>query len=321
MKFRPMKASTLENENLQNLKFPLFASAKVDGIRCVIKDGVALSSALKPIRNGFVQNVLAKSAALEGFDGELLLTNLEHRDRPGTHDFGFVSSAIMGSTGTPDFTFWVFDCWNDPRPFVARLWDLIQKFNSPLLKTMVHVKVLPQQFCETLEELMLFESVTLEAGYEGVMTRVFDGKYKFGDSTLKEQYLLKRKPFADSDGVVVGFEEELYNSNEAVVDNLGHAKRSTHKDGMMGKNTLGKFKISTPEWGDFFLGKGKMTHNRAKEIWDNREDYLGKIVVFKYQKMGLKDKPRLPIFKGFRDIDDITTEKGDKLKRLINTNT
>jgi len=28
---------------------------------------------------------------------------------------------------------------------------------------------------------------------------------------------------------------------------------------------------------------------------------MGKIITFKYQLYGTKDKPRMPIFKGFRD--------------------
>lgn len=58
--------------NLNSLPYPLFASVKLDGIRCVIKDGVALSRTLKPIRNQYIQSLLGRPE-FNGLDGELIV--------------------------------------------------------------------------------------------------------------------------------------------------------------------------------------------------------------------------------------------------------
>ena len=63
-----------ETPDLDNLQYPVYVTPKLDGIRCLFKDGVALSRTLKPIPNKSIQ-VWAKQYAkvLEGMDGELIV--------------------------------------------------------------------------------------------------------------------------------------------------------------------------------------------------------------------------------------------------------
>jgi DNA ligase-1 len=60
---RPMLAC----KDATGLKFPLLASAKIDGVRALVKDGKVLSRSLKPIPNRHVQEMFG---SLEGADGE-----------------------------------------------------------------------------------------------------------------------------------------------------------------------------------------------------------------------------------------------------------
>ena len=59
--FRPMKAETYVSED-QLKAWPYLGSRKLDGLRCVIRDGVALSNNLEPFRNKFIQDMLGKRA-------------------------------------------------------------------------------------------------------------------------------------------------------------------------------------------------------------------------------------------------------------------
>jgi DNA ligase-1 len=40
-------------------------------------------------------------------------------------------------------------------------------------------------------------------------------------------------------------------------------------------------------------------------IWDNRDEYIGKIVKYKFFQHGVKELPRHPVFLGFRHEDDL----------------
>jgi DNA ligase-1 len=144
------------------------------------------------------------------------------------------------------------------------------------------------------------------------MLRKICGRYKQGRSTAKEGILLKLKPFEDSEAIITGFEELQHNENEQFTSELGYSKRSSQQAGLVGGNTLGKFLVTGTQeehFGgvEFKVGSGLgLTQALRQEIWDNREKYLGKLIKFKYQKIGSIDKPRIPIFLGFRDASDMS---------------
>lgn len=295
---KPMKGDDLEidDSSLDKLKYPLLGTPKLDGIRS-IKQGKALSSSFKDIPNKYIQRRMMEVP--DGTDGELIIPGMP---------FNKISSAIMSEDGEPDFRFCVFD-------YVST------SLTEPYKQRMARLEALDlPDFCEKVlpvvinskEELIDFEKKCLEAGYEGIMVRSPDSPYKCGRATLKQGWLLKVKRFKDSEATIIGFEEQMENTNEATIDELGRTKRSKHKAGMVGKNTLGKFIVrevgSTPWNGrEFGVGTGEgLTADLRKEIWDNRDKYLGKMIVYKYQVHGVKDLPRLPIWKGFRDPRDLS---------------
>ena len=72
--FKPMLASPFDEALL---KFPVLASPKLDGVRAIVRDGVVLSRALKPIPNKWVQQ---RFSHLEHFDGELIVGASNHPD-------------------------------------------------------------------------------------------------------------------------------------------------------------------------------------------------------------------------------------------------
>lgn len=286
------------------LQFPLYASAKLDGVRAVVKDAVLVSRSLKPIPNGYVQSCLGNTG-LEGLDGELTVGPANDKNVMQS-----TTSGVMSHDGEPDFTFWVFDYWTDPAmPYATRLRRLQLALDTEYLSRFPRVKLLPQLLVTSQEELDKFEQETLAQGYEGVMLRKVESIYKFGRSTAREGHLLKLKRFADSEAVVIGFEELMHNANEATFDELGYTKRSSHADGKVPMATLGALKVRDCVTGiEFSIGTGYSAAQR-QQLWNAQDTLLGKVTKYKHFEVGVKEAPRFPVWLGFRDPIDIGEPK------------
>lgn len=281
MQIKPMLAATVED--IESLPYPLYVSPKLDGIRCLILNSIPVSRKLKPIPNLHMRELLSKPE-FEGFDGELIVGNFQE-----------TTSAVMTHHGEPNFKYFIFDR-------VIEGWYFKRYLGQIAMLPYPYIDHVSQSFVENPKELESYEEYVLSQGYEGVMLRRADGldTYKYGRSTLNQAYLLKLKRFTDAEAEIIGFEERMHNENESEKDNLGYTKRSSSKEGKVPANTLGAFIVRSNTFGVFTLGSG-LDDVLRKEIWNNQNNYLSKILKFKYQKHGTVDKPRFPIFLGFRE--------------------
>ena len=303
--FKPLLAATCGD--LSQLRFPVLASPKLDGIRCVKIGGRALTRKLKEVPNRFVREWIEANLP-DGIDGELLLR--DHRA-----PFNEVSSAIMSKDGEPDFVFAAFDLLQSPAtglfkmdqgslPFEARFRSLVGWWRANPLK---HFTYVDHTRCNNEQELRDLMQVDLDMGYEGTMVRDPAGRYKFGRSTLKEGILLKIKPFQDLTVTVVGVVEQMHNENEATIDNLGHKKRSSAKAGKTGKGVLGALQCVTEDGAEFDVGSGFSEADRAN-LWESKDMLIGAQIDVKHQAPPGGRKPgealRFPVFLRFRHASD-----------------
>lgn len=278
---------------LDKLKFPMFVSTKLDGIRCLVIDSVVYSRSLKPIRNKYVQKLFGKPE-YNGMDGELVVGDVYAKDV-----FQKTTSGVMSSEGEPDVKFYVFDICNRPEEtFTARRFILHNKLKDADNR----VVMLDQHYVETLYDLQQYLEDERIKGGEGLICRNPDGKYKYGRSTPKEQLSVKLKFFEQDEFEVIGFEERMHNTNEATTNELGYTERSSCKENLIPMNTLGSLVLKYDAT-EFRCGTG-FSDVQRKEIWENKEDYLGKLASIRYMSVGSKDLPRVPSFQGWRDIDD-----------------
>lgn len=274
------------------LVFPIYASPKLDGIRVIVKDGQVLSRNGKLIPNLFTQS-LFKSYC--GIDGELIVGSPVH-----PNVFQTTTSGVMTIEGSPNVKLYAFDSWNAEGGINERYVKLLQitKDNS------TNIEIVQQTIVNSEEELLKFEEDCLQKGYEGVIIRYPNAKYKNGRSTIKEGALLKLKRFDDSEAIILSMEPLLRNHNEATKNALGHTERSSHKDNLITDDLLGSLYVQDCVTGvKFNVGSG-FTEKQRKDIWNRQEELKGSIVKYKYFKVGVKDKPRFPVFCGFRHFDD-----------------
>ena len=284
--FRPMLA---KDADLQKLIFPLLASAKLDGVRAVVRDGVVYSRSNKPIPNQFVQ---AKFKHLEHYDGELIFG-----DPTSKSCYRDTVSIVMSFDKSADGVgFFAFDHVEKPTlPYNKRM---------PKTRLKGDAYIHDQVFCACLEDVLDYEAECLRDGYEGLILRSPTAPYKMGRSTVNEGYLLKLKRFVDDEAEIIGFEERMHNGNEAQTNELGRTKRSSHKDGKTGRGDLGALILKRADGVTFNCGTG-FDDELRQDIWNHRSEYLGLIAKYKHFEIGAKDLPRHPVFLGLRDKLDL----------------
>lgn len=288
--FRPMLAAKMPR--LEDLRYPLFASYKMDGIRAVMRDGVLMSRSMKPIPNAAVQEWFRHSG-LENFDGELIV---------GQHDndvYRRTMSAVMSHTGDPtsEIEWCLFDYVHDVLSFRERLKEV--KTAATMHRGVASLK---QMVVNGPEDVLKMHMVAVQLGYEGLILRDPAGLYKQGRSTAREQGMIKVKMFEDSEAEILGFRMLMHNANEATASEIGLTKRSSHKANMIPTDRMGAIKVRDIHTGvEFEIGTGFTDEDRRMLSRYN----TGRIIKYKFFAGGVKDKPRFPVFLGFRDHRDL----------------
>lgn len=294
--FRPMLASPAD---LDAIRYPIFASPKLDGIRAAVVGGKLLSRTLKEIPSRHIFNTLSRPE-FEGLDGELIVgaptSPSCYRD---------TVSGVMADNKVFDFTYYVFDLWTESHlPFVARKHKLVELASRP--GTTPYIRLVQHECLEYRTQLDEYEARVVAGGHEGIMLNSMQAVYKFGRATTKGGELLKIKRFVDAEAVIIGMEEEMFNGNEAETNELGRTKRSSAQAGKTGKGTMGALIVRDVKTGvEFNIGTGFTAEDR-KHFWNLRgvvaEAKRGTLPVIKYKSfpIGVKDKPRHPVFLGLR---------------------
>jgi DNA ligase-1 len=351
--FRPMRAGDVPllpngEHDLSVVRYPVLASPKIDGIRCLITENGPVSRSLKPIRNDFIRERLSKLPV--GFDGEITVGKITSGTDENDSVMNRTSSGVMSKEGEPDYIYHVFDDFTAPGGFFDRQEVLRAKLAAMGAKSLAETRAVHLAHTTLLGPLSLvaYEEKCVADGYEGIMIRSVNGPYKYGESTTKEGYLLKYKRWKDAEAWVIGALEEMANNNEAKKNALGLTERSTHKGNKTPKGVLGKLEcmwFDPPPGADpkavFEIGTG-FTKEQREEFWKEHlyavpsaarktesgyvappaipADWLlkngdkdlsglaGRLAKFKYQEITPDGVPRFQVFICFRDPDDLPSQ-------------
>lgn len=282
------------------IRLPSYLSPKLDGFRVLVeKENSLLSRKLIQIPNRFTRARFGRKE-LAGLDGELIVGSPVDKQV-----FNVSASALRTEDGEPDATLYVFDTFLYPRePYTKRL-EIIKEIAARYPE---NIKVVVQHYIESRDEIAPFEEKVVGMGFEGVIVRYANSPYKFGRSTEQEGYLLKIKRWTDAEALVLKVLQGKTNMNAAMVDALGYTKRSSAKSGKKLLETAGAYLVRDLKSGVEFkcnIGPG-VTQKERDEIWKNRADIEGKMVVtYKYVGYGMKDKPKWAQALRFRPAFDV----------------
>jgi DNA ligase-1 len=145
---KPMLADKCER--LHALNFPLLATPKLDGIRCLKINGRALTRSFKPMSNRFIREWIEANLP-DGLDGELIVKGTTFNETAGH---------VGRESGEPDFTFAVFDYVSEgiDVPYACRMQELARLPDYQRVD-----KVLPEEI-HTLDDLMAYEERCVSRG-------------------------------------------------------------------------------------------------------------------------------------------------------------
>lgn len=304
------KATDEQVAHLIKEKGHLWAFPKIDGVRCLNRgrmnehdkriEGDLLSRSMKKFPNLEINEAFG-SADFRGLDGELTVTD---PNDPGA--CRAASGAVATIKGSSPWKWWVFDNFRNPDlPFHERYARI------PNFGPMVDVYRLPFVLITSLKDFREAERDFVEnQGFEGLILRDPNAKYKEGRATVKEGSMVKIKRFADAEAEIISVVEEVENTNDALFDERGYTKRSNAKAGLVGKGTLGAFVCRDLTTGIEFRVGGGMTAAERTEFWSKRENLTGRIIKYKHLPTGAKDKPRHTGFLSFREKFDMDAAVG-----------
>ena len=269
----PMLAHTFSEKKV---KYPCLAQPKLDGVRCLAfwdDDKVKLISragkewlATNHV-NKALEAILPKDAM---FDGELY-----------THGYScqtITSYVKKECEETQNIEFWVYDmpivAGDDSLDFVDRYREL-NKLLADCVKPLVLVHTMPIGNPVTKAATAMAH---LEKGFEGSIIRNHDGKYLWG---YRSYDLLKVKEFQDAEFEVVGWKE-------GVGTNVGCCT-------FLLKNDVSEAT---------FEAAMKAPLEERRRYWDERENYMGKMLKVKFFDRTDAGIPRFPIGLMFRPEED-----------------
>lgn len=315
-----------EQRTYSNTKWLM--AEKIDGIRCAIYDGIcnrhktkerAFSRSGKRIPNHEIRAIL--STLPNGFDGEIVVIG---------GDFQSATTAAMTENCKPN-EFWqyvIFDDFSHPelakkdRLEIAKnkliLWhNQYPKYrgNVAIIYSEIGNLARAKERCAEL----------IEHGAEGLMLSDPDSSYLHRRCRPTEANLLKMKHFEDDEAIITSITLATYSGYTNIIKEIDEFKEHAQLKPKQMKALMADADFADRVWAyhdkpklemgsitcrsanfdkEFSIGTGFNKELRIAMAIEPTS-FINKLIKFKYMPCGTKDRPRSPVFLGFRHHDDL----------------
>ena len=255
--FEPMLAKDYTKEKVS---FPVYSQPKLDGIRCIVRaDGMWSRTGKRIISAPHIFESMKHLFEVDSnliFDGELYADKF-------ANDFNAICSLVKKTKPTEHdlsesakaIQYHIYDLPSHDTNFSIRM-EVLSEINLPECCVVVLT-----DYVETEAELMELYGEYVNDGYEGQMVRL-DNKYE----NKRSKYLLKHKSFVDDEYTILGVKE-----------GIGKLK------GKAGALIFEGFESSI-----------NGNHKYLEEIWNRRDELIGKEATVKYFNLTPDGQPRFP---------------------------
>ena len=278
VKLLPMLAHTFTKRS-HNITYPAIVQRKFDGVRCLAvlnKDGtVKLMSRkgkefphLNHIRKDIAANNSDKSIVL---DGEIYSDTLTFQEL-----VGLVRRETLKDGNDEqmfEVSLRVYDCidLNNEADFKDRYVTITAiTSGAEYLSLVENIRV------TTEKEIHEAQAQFVEEGYEGAMVRNLTGAYVIGKRSANLQ---KVKTFLDGEYEIVGYTEGTGGETGCVIW------------------------ICKTKDGKEFSVRPRGTREERQKLFQNGNDYIGKMLTVRYQELTDDGIPRFPVGISIRDYE------------------
>lgn len=260
----PMLALSYHDRK-HNLKFPCIAQPKLDGCRCLVKNGKAWSRKGKQFQPEVVDHIM-KEFINEPIilDGELMVPGVSFQD-----------SMSYVKKRRPDgdkLNYYIYDIVDPGRDFSFR--SNILKIMSTKLKHK-NIKFVQNIICNSEKDIFKAHKKFVKDGYEGTILRNLDGKYLINH---RSSDLLKLKDFIDDEFEIIG-SKEGEGRNKGCITFICKTEKGT-----VDVNLEGPLE-------------------ERKKMWEKRETFIGKMLTIQFFGYTDDGSLRFPVGKGVRDYE------------------
>jgi len=259
------------------IKYPCDAQPKLDGVRCMAKDGNLMSRGGKPYDVAHITRelkLLHPGNAL-ALDGELYIHGNPLQDT--------VSLVKKPKYGSEHVEYWIYDLystvakdapWSKRSKMLQRIEDHL---HSGSVRVLPHIRILKSYRVNNEEEMLALHDDFVIKGFEGIILRTDDGIYDLGH---RSSSLIKWKNFQDDEFTIVGYKEGI-----------------------------GKF-VGCVIWecetvnGALFHVAPKGTLEQKKQWFNNANDIVGKQLTVRYFAFTNDGIPQFPVGIAIRDYEN-----------------
>jgi len=253
----PMLAMDFKKRS-HDIVYPCFVQPKLDGIRCIYRDGKLMSRTGKvfPHMTHILEQIQKQGTDLI-LDGELYNDNMSFQD---------ISSVIGKVNEKPDnikdINYIIFDHMSSD-DYIKRLKDLEDMENLECR----NIKIINTEICDNEASVKKLHGKYTKQGYEGIMIRNFLGKY---DVNKRSKNLQKFKKFMDDEYKISGFTRGTGKEKDAVI-----------------------WTCITPSGIEFNV-RPKGTIKERENVLKEAEKYIGEMITVKFFNLTDDGVPRFP---------------------------
>jgi DNA ligase-1 len=272
--FEPMLAHKWDKYK-DKITYPIASQKKYDGVRCIIHSKGMFS------RNG--KQILSAPHILKSLESlfeqypDLILDGELYTDKE--FDFNKIISCVRKTKPEKNdllesekyIKYFIYDLFND-KSYKQRYEMLKEMFNNKLFPDTCVMSEIDLIYNE--QEVQKYHDKYVSEGFEGQILRILEGKYE----NKRSKFLLKNKVFDDSEFTIIGYEEGKGNLS----------------------SKLGKLKFEIN--GNPFDAAVNGGWDHITELWNRRDELIGKLATVRYFGLTTTDKP-VPRFPKVIQVD------------------